>query len=473
MSSFFSSAPVPSEGPHGLPSVPRAPGPAIVPRPVEPRRPRKLSGILVIAAIVVAGGLGWYLNSRSTAKDTTGGPGIAAIPIVAVNMGELQDTVRIAGTVSAERYASIMAPRIQGNRGNYNRGGQAGQGPNGNNNDFNLLVTKLAEPGSRIKSGDTVAEFDITAQQQRLDDYKDSVVQLEANLNRLKANLAASKEALTQQVRSSKAEWDKAKLDMQTAPIRSAIDAEKYQIAVDEAKEAYDELIKQAKLQEVSQSAQIKASEFDRDQSKIELDRAEANIERMKMKSPINGIAVLQTLFRQGQMAQVRVGDQVNPGQTFLSIVDPSSMVVNAAVNQVEAEKIRLGQKARIRLDAYPDVELPGTVIGIGAMAKTSNIRASYVSEIPVRLKIDQAQVDSRIIPDLTASAEIIINSEKDAVITPRAAVFEDSGKPFVFLQSPTGWVRKQVELGLQSNTAATVRSGLQKGDRVALQRPM
>jgi HlyD family secretion protein len=207
--------------------------------------------------------------------------------------------------------------------------------------------------------------------------------------------------------------------------------------------------------------------------ARIQSDQSQANIEKMSMKSPINGIAVLQTLFRQGQMAQVRVGDQVNPGQTFLSIVDPSSMVVNASVNQVDAEKLRLGQKGRIRLDAYPDLELPGTVIGIGAMAKTSNIRASYVSEIPVRLKIDQAKVDSRIIPDLTASAEIIINSETDTVITPRAAVFDEGGKPVVFLQSPTGWVRRPIELGLMSNTSAAVRSGLRKGDVVALQRPL
>jgi len=172
-------------------------------------------------------------------------------------------------------------------------------------------------------------------------------------------------------------------------------------------------------------------------------------------------------------MAQVRVGDQVNPGQTFLSIVDPSSMVINASVNQVDAEKIRLGQKARIRLDAYPDIQLPGTVTGIGAMSKTSNVRGSYVSEIPVRVKIDQAKVDTRIIPDLTASAEVIVSSETNALTASRASVFEDGGKPFVFVQSPTGWIRKPIELGLQSNTTVTIHSGLQKGDVVALQRPL
>lgn|SRR5579871_948589 len=470
MQSFSSSAPAP--GPQvQVPVAPPAPGPVVVPRPVAPKKrtPNVLWGILLIA-LIAAGAVAWYKYANPTAKAPVQ---VAVVPTIPVITGDVNSTIRIAGTVAAEQFASIMAPRIQGNRNNYNRGGQQGNGGNGANNDFNLLITKLAEPGSNIKAGDVVAEFDTEAQRTRLDDYKDSVVQLDANINRLKANLAASKESLAQQVRSAKADWDKAKLDLQTAPIRASIDGEKYAIAVQQTKKVYDELIKQAQLQEVSQEAQIKASEFDRDQSRIELERAEMNIERMSMKAPINGIAVLQTLFRQGQLAQVRVGDQVNPGQPFLSIVDPTSMVVNATVNQVDAEKLRLGQKAKIRLDAYPDVELPGTVIGIGAMSKTSNVRGSYVSEIPVRVKIDQAKIDNRIIPDLTASAEIFVSTEKDAVIAPRSAVFKDDGKPFVFFQSPTGWIKKPVELGLENNISVAVRSGLQKGDVIALQRPM
>ena len=83
-------------------------------------------------------------------------------------------------------------------------------------------------------------------------------------------------------------------------------------------------------------------------------------------------------------------------------------MVLNAAVNQVDAERLRLGMKATIRLDAYPDVRLPGTLVGIGAMSKTSTFRASYVGEIPVRIKIEDP--DARLIPDLTGSAEIVMD---------------------------------------------------------------
>ena len=44
---------------------------------------------------------------------------------------------------------------------------------------------------------------------------------------------------------------------------------------------------------------------------------------------------------------------------------------------------------------------------------------------------------------------------------------------PYVFVQGPEGWIKKKVELGLPSFTMVAIRSGLQKGDVVALQRPM
>src|SRR5439155_14174093 len=134
-------------------------------------------------------------------------------------------------------------------------------------------------------------------------------------------------------------------------------------------------------------------------------EREENNVQKMTMKSPMDGIVVMQSIVRNGEFGQIREGDQVQAGQPFVQIVDPSSMVLNGTVNQVDAEKLRLGMKATIRVDAYPDVELPGTLIGIGALAKASTFRARYVGEIPIRLKIEK--MDPRVIPDLTGSAEI------------------------------------------------------------------
>ena len=190
--------------------------------------------------------------------------------------------------------------------------------------------------------------------------------------------------------------------------------------------------------------------------------RAEANVKKMSVKAPMDGIVVMQSIVRNGEFGQIREGDQVAAGQPFVQIVDPSSMVLNATVNQVDAEKLRLGMKATIHMDAYPDIELPGTLMGIGAMAKTSTFRARYVGEIPVRIKLEKT--DPRVIPDLTGSAEIVLNSERNTMVAPRSAVFAEESGSYVFVQGPEGWIKKKVELGLPSFTRSRSAPEFKKG---------
>lgn len=484
MQSLTNSAPAPDPGGGAQVSLPQqVTGPSAVP-PKPPKGRRTALWGISLAVVLLAGGAALYLSGGSRAKvPGKGGPGgTFSVPVVAVVLGDVRQTVRVNGTAAALKFAALLAPRIQGSRSGMNRGGDSnfGGGPGGGGGggggggpggDFILVLLHLANPGIHVKAGDVVAEFDPTNQLQRLDDYKDSVVQMENSIKKMTANLAATKEAHDQTVRTSKADWDKALLDLQTAPIRSQIDQEKYKLAVEEAQAKYKQLVAESSLVEESQRAQIRSSELNRDQSKIELSRAEVNVQRMTIKSPIDGIVVMGTIPRNGEFGQIREGDQIGAGQPFMSIVDPSSMVLNATVNQVDAERLRLGMKATVRLDAYPEVRLPGDLIGIGAMSKTSTFRGSYVGEIPIRIKI--AKTDPRLIPDLTGSAEVELNSELNTLVAPRGSVFAENGASFVFVQGPEGFTRKPVDLGLASFTSVAIRSGLQKGDVVALQRPM
>jgi len=58
-------------------------------------------------------------------------------------------------------------------------------------------------------------------------------------------------------------------------------------------------------------------------------------------------------------------------------------------------------------------------------------------------------------------------------MVAPRSAVFADEAGMFVFVQGADGWMKKKVEVGLPSFTTVSIRSGIQKGDVIALQRPM
>jgi HlyD family secretion protein len=349
----------------------------------------------------VAGAYFAVAGSRA-AHTSTGGPD-AAVPTVAVSTGEIASKLRLTGTIAAEKSVTLLAPRIQGSRSDFNRGGPGG----GGGLDFNLVLLHLAKPGMMVKAGDVVAEFDTQNQAQRLDDYRDTVVQLEATIRKADADLAAAKEAREQAVRSAKADWDKAILDLKTEKVLSAIDAEKNRLTVEEDELSYQEQIKQLKAFEESQAASVRSSQFNLSQARIELQRAEANIAKMTIRAPIDGMVVLSNILMNNETRQVREGDQIFAGQPFVSVVDPRSMILNATMNQVDAERLRLGMKATVMLDAWPGLRFPAVLQGIGAMSVASTFRASYVGGIPVRLKIDGR--DFRLIPDLTGSADVTL----------------------------------------------------------------
>ena len=329
----------------------------------------------------------------------------------------------------------------------------------------------LPNAGGRVKKGDPVAEFDRVSMLNRIDDYKDSVIQTEASIRNKKATLAVADEAHKQQVRVAKADMEKAKLDLQTLEVVSDIDAEKLKLAAEETEAHYNQLLKEIPLLAASQKADLRGVELTRDESKIELQKSISNADRMILKAPMDGIVVMQSIRRGMEYGQSKVGDTIYPGQGFMQIVDPGSMVMNATINQVDAELLRIGMKATVRLDAYPGVELPAHVFSIGAVPVAGR-RPNFMREIPIRLKLDK--MDSRVVPDLSASAEVILNSEQQSTLAPLAAIFQEgpAAKSFVLVREANGWQKREVELGLKNSVFVAVRSGLSKGDVVALEAP-
>ena len=130
-----------------------------------------------------------------------------------------------------------------------------------------------------------------------------------------------------------------------------------------------------------------------------------------------------------------------------------------------------------MRLDAYPDIVLEGRVASIGAIADSGGGRFSrgssglFLKKIPVEIAIDSS--DERVIPDLSASADIVLTDQpEEGPIVPRAAVREGDSGPFVYVRQGQKFVTRSVELGDVNDTHALIRSGVEKGEEVLLSEP-
>ncbi|HYP15257.1 MAG TPA: efflux RND transporter periplasmic adaptor subunit, partial [Bryobacteraceae bacterium] len=83
-------------------------------------------------------------------------------------------------------------------------------------------------------------------------------------------------------------------------------------------------------------------------------------------------------------------------------------------------------------------------------------------------------KLDPRVIPDLSVSVDVEVESEDKAPVAPLASVHQDgsSQKPYVFVKNGEEWQKREVELGISNNMMVVVRSGLRPGEVVAIARP-
>lgn len=420
-------------------------------------RPKKAWWWGAAVLLVVAGGVAWW-QKDALAPTARKAPAKPAFRTVRASTGTLQKSVRVAGVTAAEKFAVLMAPQLRGSRS-----GRSGH-------EFSLILQQVAPPGIVVKKGDQVAEFDRQYMLRRMEDFQAWVDQHERNVTRLKANLAMSRAAYDQLVIRARGQMEKAALDLKKIPILSANMAERYRLDYEEAKRSYEEIVSRGQNVEISEGSAVRRAELDYKQNQMEYSRAERHVDRLLVRAPIDGMVVMLTTRRSGENAQIQAGDQVHAGQPYMHIVDLSNMVVNANVNQVDAQDVRLGMEARVRFDAYPELELPAEVIAVGAFAVQTGWRGSYVRTIPIRLKLDRT--DPRVIPDLSVSADLKMQRSEDATLVPREAVFGEDGEHFAFVQAGTGWEKRPVEVALENHTTAAISSGVNAGDVLAAEVP-
>jgi multidrug resistance efflux pump len=418
--------------------------------PVEPLKPEAGPPrwpIFVFAAVLL---LSAALYLRPSPQQRPAAP---VIPTARVYRGTIEPTRRVAGSISAGRFANVAAPVLQAP--------DQGRG---------LTLTYLAESGMRVRKGQMVAQIDAQDIRDHLDDVDANIVQAQLDIKRRKAQLLAQMENLKQNLRVTKATLDKAKQNARAIPVTNPVNQEILRLAVDEFQEAYDEAVKQLPLTEERQLADLRLYELSYEHDLRHRERHRSDFRHCTIEAPMDGMVVMQTTYRGGEMNQIKVGDRLSPGQPFMAVVDPGSMQLDAMMSQAESEQVRLGQRATVRFDAFPDIVLKGRVQAVGAFAMGGRRLNYYVRRIPVRVRLDAP--DPRVIPDLSASADVITAASASGLIVPREALSEADGKPVVYVKEGDSFQAHSVEITDTTNTQVAVRSGIEEGQEVALQLP-
>ena len=446
------------------PSRRASPPPVVSPEPPEKQEKGGGYGWLIVLLGVGVGALVFTLNNKDLVQPAA--QSTASLRTVAVNPGKLERSLRVGGTIAAKNFAAIRAPRMNG------PGDSGRQG---------LILMNLAEAGSMVKTGDVIARFELKWLEDHIDDRQSSMVVSEAQVDKRRAEQMIEQETDRQAAVTAKAEWEKAKFDLRTAEVRSEIEGEVLKNLAQQAEATYKQLEEEIALKKAAHEAELTALKITVAEDKLHLDRHLRDLERMEVISPGNGLVVMEPQYKGGgSISQTEEGDQVYPGSLIMRVVDLSQMVMTAYVNQVDVQKVHVGQTATVHLDAYPELSFEGRVVNIGAIAQDGSGSSSgfrfgggaglYLKTVPIDIEITSD--DKRVIPDLSASADIHISTGDEGLLAPREAVRMDGEQSFVYVRNGQNVERRNVEVGLKSDTHVIVLSGLDSGDVVLLESP-
>jgi multidrug resistance efflux pump len=209
-------------------------------------------------------------------------------------------------------------------------------------------------------------------------------------------------------LKTAEADLAKAELELKKGLTLAPIKLEQTKIRVETAKKHLESIKKSASTREKADVASLRILELQRDRQKVALDRALTQINRLEIKSTLAGMVAIQNVFRANSQGKPQEGDQLYPRQTLASIFDPSEMAVRCSVGEPDGIRLKPGAKAKVYLDAYPDITISGHVEFVSPVAASA--LGSPIKAFTALVLLDKA--DKRVMPDL--SAAVVIDGEPD-----------------------------------------------------------
>jgi HlyD family secretion protein len=299
--------------------------------------------------------------------------------------------LRLKGTTEAVQARAILAPLLAGQQVS------------------TLTIVHMAAAGTRVKQGEPLVEFDRQAQMRDFVDKKAEYEKLVDQVAEEQAKENAARAKDETELKTAEDNLRKSELEIKKAEIVSRIDAEKNQENLDEAKATYDQLRETFDLKRNAAQAAIRILEIQRDRTQQTMMHAEANANLMQVRSPIDGVVVLNTIWKQGNMGEVQEGDQVRPGVPFMQVVNPAAMQVRVLANQEDFPALQVGQIAKVRLDAYPEMIFPAKLEQVSPIGEGGDFSPKLRTFVVI---VAIEGNNPKLMPDLSAAVDVDITKQ-------------------------------------------------------------
>lgn len=330
------------------------------------------------------------------------------------------------------------------------------------------------EKGDRVQEGQVLvrledsefraqvnqAKANLSAAQARLDQLrsgsrpeeklkdKAAVIQAEANLKNAEAEYQRA-EALYRSGVASKAELDRALAQRDTAAA-----------LVEAARQA------SAMTNIGPRKEEIRAAEAAVQQMKAALDYAQTQLAATEIKAPVSG-TVLERIVERGEMVSPSAFGESGARTSVVDLADLTDLQIELDISQTDFARLKMGQRAEIIPEAYPNLKFTGFIEEIAPEANRA--------KATVQLKVKVENPTEQLRPEMNARVNFL--SEEDAtqsssvarVLVPKQAVVKKDNSTFVFVVKGNKVEQRTIRTGDEVGDAYFVLDGLSGNETVAV----
>jgi HlyD family secretion protein len=375
------------------------------------------------------------------------------VPIARARRGDFIISVRSRGEIKSTRSVILIAPQAPSPR-----------------------IVKLAESGKPVKKGDIVVAFDPVQQEQNYIERETSIRTAQSQIDDTKAAQKIIVEADAMNLMTSEYNVERAKLEASKAEILSDIDGAKDRLDVGVAEGALKQAHTTITSRAISNDADLERLGQVKDKTVRDTNQAKTYLSMMEIRAPIDGIVNILPNFRSGgSFGQAppafKEGDQVWTGAQIAEIPDLSEMRIELKMEEVDRGKLQLGQNIKIRVDAIPEKEFTAALNWISPIAALI-YKGGGASDKYFPAQATLKNLDARLRPGMSATAEIVIERDPRVLLIPARASFTHNGKPAVYVAHGQQFLIREITVGKRNEEDIVVTSGLKEGELVTLENP-
>jgi len=367
-----------------------------------------------------------------------------------------------------------------------------------------LTIISVVPEGTIVKEGDLLVELDSSTLRENISKQRISVLSCESKLVQSKADLKTAELTLVEYLDGTleqQRETIKSEIFSATEQVRtqednlayykrllergyvtaSKVDAD--MIELDKAKlakgiaeqklkvlETYtqEKMVTQYKASIETCKAKVAADEESCKLETARLEHLEEQERRCKILAPRDGQVVYYMPRYGGDEDLIREGKRVVERQILLQLPDPTQMQVKGLINEANIRLVKPGQRATIRLEAFPNQVFDGIVRSVNDYPEPSSFFGVSMSKeyLTTVMMLDPPE---GIKTGLTAEARIVVNEIPNALLLPAQAVFEYGKKMYVVTFQEGKWDKIEVKTGPVNDKEVVILEGLNEGDSVVL----